>query len=217
MTTLLTGHTHMMSVITHHMSDNPLLALFSSRSLVRLLSVLLMNPERSYYQQELVRKIGGPLRPTQLALDKLVRAGLVDVRRDGRQVYYRVVITHPAYPDLRTFFEKTFALGDVLRSALEPLADSVQLAFVYGSVAAGEQRASSDVDLLVVGSAGRRDIASALGETEAHLGREVNLSLYTPARLSAAIRDADPFVRDVLDGPKTWLVGGQDELERLAR
>ncbi len=212
-----TGHTHYVSGITHIMSDNPLMALFSSRPLVRLLSVFLMNPERSYYQQELVRMTDDSLRPVQLALAKLERADLITTRRDGRQVYYQARTSHPAYGDLRSLFEKTFALGDVLREALRPVADGIRVAFVYGSIAVGEERSASDVDLMVVGPSGRQAIAQALGDVETRLGRPVNVSIYSAERLAESVAARDSFVMDVLEGPKLWLVGDSDELERLAR
>jgi predicted nucleotidyltransferase len=198
------------------MSDNPLNGLFSSKTLVRLLSVLLLNPDKAYYQQELVRITGGPLRPAQLALDKLTRADLVTKRTEGKQVYYQAETSHPAFGDLRSLFAKTFALADVLREALAPLGSEVDIAFVYGSHAAGEQRAGSDVDVFIVGSAGRRSLAVALGDVEAHLGREVNTVIYDRARFDAAVHDGDPFVSGVLSRPKIWVVGDESELGSMA-
>jgi len=197
------------------MSDNPLTSLFASRTLVKLLSVLLLNPERAYYQQELAGITGGALRPLQLALDKLNRADLVSKKLVGKHAYYQVVATHPAYPDLRSLFEKTFALADVLRMAIEPLGEQVQVAFIYGSVARGEERASSDVDVLVVGGAGRKDVSRYLVSAEEQLNREVNVTIYDGERLRAAVRDRNPFLEEVLSMPKIWVVGDQNELERL--
>jgi predicted nucleotidyltransferase len=196
------------------MSESKLTSLFSSRSLVRLLSAFLMNPERSYYQQELVRLTGCSLRPVQLALAKLEGADLIASRREGKQVYYRSVPAHPAFADLRSLFAKTFALADVLREVLAPLSGSIELAFVFGSMAAGDERAASDV--FAVGSARRRGLAVVLGEAEARLGREVNLSLYSRLRLADAVASGDPFVVQVLQAPKIWLVGDDDELESMA-
>ncbi len=210
-----TRHTHVLSVITHNMSDNPLQAIFSSRSLVRVLSVFLLNPQRSYYQQELLRDTGGALRPLQLALDKLVGADLVTVRRDGRQVYYRANTLNPVFGDLKSLFEKSFALADIMRDALKPVAAEIDLAFIYGSVAADKERAGSDIDLFVVGAVSRKAVSNALGDAEARLRREISVSLYEPARFEAA-RLQDPFVLEVLSRPKTWLVGDEGELGELA-
>lgn len=209
-------HTHRVSGITHNMSDNPLIGIFSSRTIVKLLGLFLMNPERSYYQQELVRQTGAPLRPVQLAVAKLTSANLVRARREGKQVYYQAVPENPIFGDLRAVFEKTFALADVLLDALKPVASGIEVAFVYGSSASAEQKATSDVDLLIVGAAGRRDVAAALAVSEARLGREINLSLYDAQRFSAARVAGDPFLLDVLAKPKVWVVGDDAELERLA-
>jgi predicted nucleotidyltransferase len=198
------------------MSANPLEALFSSGTLVRLLSVFLPNPQDTYYQQELVELTGSTLRPVQLALDKLTAAGLVDSQRRGRQVFYRVVTSHPAYQPLRALFERTFALTDVLREALEPLAADIAVAFVYGSIAAGTDRADSDVDVLIVGVASRKAVASALGSGSEQLGREIGISLYTPDRFAEMVSRDDHFLMDVLAGPRIWLVGDERVLERLA-
>ncbi len=211
------GHTHLVSGITHIVSENPLTTLFSSRPLIRLLSLFLMNPDQSYYQQELVRATSDSLRPVQLALAKLEKAGLVTKRREGKQVYYRAIASHPVFPDLRSMFEKSFALRDVVLDALEPIASSIEFAFIYGSVASGQDTAGSDVDVMIIGESGRRDITTALGDAESHLGREINISLYTHRRLAEALSTDDPFISRVLESPKTWLVGDQHEFERMAR
>lgn len=198
------------------MSTNPLESIFSSGTLVRLLSIFLLNPNRSYYQQELVRATGDSLRPTQLALAKLEGTGLITRRPDGKQVYYRAVPTHPVFADLRLVFEKSFALRDVVLDALEPLVDSIEYAFIFGSVASGHELAASDVDLMVIGDATRRQIGTALGDIESRLGREVNVTIYDRARLTDAIASGDPFIAHVQASPKTWLAGDRDEFERLA-
>lgn len=211
----LSVQTHLMSGITHIMSDNPLTSLFASRTLVRLLSVLLLNPERSYYQQELASITGGALRPLQLALDKLTRADLVSKKPVGKHAYYRIVATHPAYPDLRALFEMTFALADVVRDALEPLAERLDVAFIYGSVARGNERAASDVDVLVVGDPGRKELSRALEPAQGRLNREINVTIYNAEGLAMAMHEANPFLQEVLSKPKIWVIGDENEFERL--
>ncbi len=184
--------------------------------MVRLLSVFLLNPGVSYYQQELARMVGGPLRPVQLALDKLVAASLVRKRHEGRQVYYEAVPEHPAFVDLASLFKKTFALGDAIRDALADVRDKIDVAFVYGSVASGEEVPGSDIDVFVVGAVGRREVSAALAAEQKRLQREINISLYTPQRLAKVHASGDHYVADVLEGSKVWLIGDERELERLA-
>lgn len=198
------------------MSDNPLQSIFSSRTLVRALAVFLLDPERSFYQQELLRETGGPLRPLQLTLEKLVGADLVTKRRDGRQVYYRANPHNPVFGDLKSLFEKSFAIGDIVRDAIRIVGPEIRFAFIYGSAASGALRTSSDVDVFIVGAASRKTVAAALSGAQTKLGREINVSLYESSRFSEAVRKSDPFILDVLSRPKTWLVGDDSDLGELA-
>jgi len=100
----------------------------------------------------------------------------------------------------------------VLSAALAPLAGRLKLAFVFGSVARGEEAAGSDVDVLLVGDAGFRDVVEALHPT---LGREVNPKVFALDEF-AAKAGSEPFLRDVLSRPKIFLIGNADELEELA-
>jgi predicted nucleotidyltransferase len=58
------------------------------------------------------------------------------------------------------------------------LAPEIQIAFVYGSVARQQERANSDVDLMVVGNAPFGEVVSALGPAQKTLGREINPTVF---------------------------------------
>jgi predicted nucleotidyltransferase len=57
---------------------------------------------------------------------------------------------------------KTTGIADVLHDALAPMAGAVDLAFVYGSMAAGTEHAGSDIDLMILGDAGFAEVVHAL-------------------------------------------------------
>ncbi|MBK7146482.1 MAG: nucleotidyltransferase domain-containing protein [Xanthomonadales bacterium] len=75
---------------------------------------------------------------------------------------------------LSGLLRKTSGLVDVLRAALQPFAESIDAAFVYGSMAAGTEHEHSDVDVMVVGQIGFRDAVAALHDAQAAVGREIN-------------------------------------------
>jgi len=77
-------------------------------------------------------------------LKLLSDAGLLVREPVGNQVRYRANRDHPIYPELAEIFRKTFGLADVLRDALAPLGKSIDLAFVFGSVAQGKERSASE-------------------------------------------------------------------------
>lgn len=193
------------------MSDSPLIGLFASKTLARLLSVFLLHSEESFYQQQLVARAGSSLRPVQVALDRIVASGLVTTRREGRNLFYRANTKHPAFADLRSLFTKTFGIADVVRAALEPVV-GIESAYIYGSVASGEETASSDIDLLVIGDVSRRALSVALSEAEATLDRQVNATLYDRERFERARAEGNHFIANVLGRPTIWVIGDPDGL-----
>jgi len=174
----------------------------------------MLEPEREYYQRELQRLTGAHLRQLQRDLERLQRSGLVVRRVHGNRTYYRVVPAHPAFADLRAAIMKTIGLGDELRGALAGL--GAVLAFVYGSLARGDDVVGSDVDVLIVGSASRREVATALADAARSSGRELNPVIVAPADFTARWREGDHFILSVLAGPRIWLVGDEASLAALA-
>jgi predicted nucleotidyltransferase len=186
--------------------------LFASATLGELLRLFMLDPEREFYQRELQRLTGAHLRQLQRDLARLELSGLVASRADGNRTYYRAVPAHPAFADLRAAVLKTIGLGDRLREALGGLGDIIKLAFVFGSVARGEDVAGSDVDLLLVGSVTRRAVAVALAPVAAELERELNPVLLSAEEFAAKRREGDHFITSVLADRRIWVVGDEAEL-----
>jgi len=107
---------------------------------------------------------------------------------------------------------KTVGLVDVLREVLEPFANRIDWAFVYGSIARSEELASSDVDLMIIGRAGLADITPALRQAERHLNRPVNPALYSREEFVAKLTAKHAFLHAVLDGAKLFILGDPHEL-----
>ena len=187
--------------------------LFAGRAVVSLLRTFFLNPSRDYYQRELTEVTGERLFLVQTALKKLTRAGLVSQVSRGNRTYYRVDPTHPAYEELRALIVKTIGIGDTLRARLLELGEKVRAAFIYGSVARGDETPTSDVDIMLVGTLSGREIATILAPVKRLMNREINASVYSPAEIRVKYRQRHPFIRDVIDGPKVFLVGDADVLD----
>jgi len=201
--------------MTTKSSQRGIEALFASGSIARLLAVFTAEPGRGFYQRELQRSTGAHLRQLQRDLVRLEQSGFVERRGDGNRVYYQAVVGHPAFPELRGLMAKTLGLGRVLRAAFGALGDGVEFAFVYGSVARGDDAPGSDVDLFVVGSTGRKQLSAALSSAAVSLGRELNPAILTRGEFTARLHAGDHFVTSVLDEPRLWLIGDDDALAAL--
>ncbi len=187
--------------------------LFAGRAIVALLRLFFLHPKQTFYQRELSDLIGERLFLTQGALGRLVRAGVVDRSRRGNRIYYQANQSHPAFQELKTVILKTVAVGDMLRTHLAELGEKVQLAFVYGSVARGEETASSDLDIMIVGDLSAREAASILAPVKKMLNREINPTVYSPQELRKGMKARHPFLTAVLREPKVFLQGDERDLE----
>jgi len=179
----------------------------------RVLGVLFGNPGRSFYANEVIALADSGTGAVQRELARLEAAGLVTVTRVGKQKHYQANAAAPVFEELRGLILKTSGLADVLREALAPLAGQITAAFVYGSVAKGEDTAESDIDLMVVSdSLSHADLFAVLEETTNRLGRTVNPTVYSQKELAKRVRAGNAFIKRVLAQPKLWLIGEEHGL-----
>jgi predicted nucleotidyltransferase len=109
---------------------------------------------------------------------------------------------------------KTSGLVDVLRATLA--SPKIEWAFVFGSIARGEEAAGSDVDLMVVGDLGLRGVTGLLSGVAEQIGREINPHVLRRQELIKRKSAGDPFLTRVLTEPKVFVVGDPHEFEGLA-
>lgn len=179
----------------------------------RLLSVLLTNPEKSFYFNELETLIQSGTGSLQRELKRLTSSGLVTMTAIGRQKHYQANKNNPIFEELRAIALKTFGLADPLKKALARAAPNILLAFIFGSVSKGTDTASSDVDILVVAEhLGYSDLFELLSEAEKSLGRKISPTLYSPAELTKKIETDNHFVARILNQPKIFLIGNENDL-----
>lgn len=182
----------------------------------QVLAAFLLQPSHSLYLRELARLTGSHAGTLGRELAKLVQAGLLLRIDQGNQSRYSANVRHPLFPELAAMFRKTHGIVAALRTALEPLAGQITLAFVHGSVASGTANQNSDVDVLLVGTPDFVAVVQALYPLHEQLGREVNPVVWAPQELAAKAQAGDIFVREVLRKPKLWIQGDDYELEELA-
>jgi predicted nucleotidyltransferase len=145
----------------------------------------------------------------------LVASGILAHRREGTKAYFKAETKSPVFRDLHHLFEKTAGLAATVEQMLTPFGGKILCAFVYGSLVRGREHASSDVDLMVIGRTGLSDLSPALRKAEEQLGREVNVTAYSPEEFQDKIKSRDHFVTAVLRGRKQFVKGSQSDLDKL--
>jgi predicted nucleotidyltransferase len=177
-----------------------------------VLALLFLHLEASLHVWEIARIIGKVPGTLLRELNLLAEAGLLIRKPLGNQVHFQANPACPIYEDLRAILKKTAAMADVLRDPLESLADRIVVAFIYGSVARGDERPGSDLDVMIVGEVKFADVVSALSTVQEYLRREINPNVYTTAEFRAKITAGDSFLRRVLADKKIFLMGNEDDL-----
>jgi predicted nucleotidyltransferase len=191
-------------------------ALLLGRTRLAILALLLDNPERRLYLRQIVRLTGAAQGGVQRELAFLVRAGILSKTREGNLAYFQANRTAPIYEELRGLVRKTAGIPELLRAALLPHAPSIARAFVYGSVARGEEGAASDIDLMVIGDVAFFDVVAAVSPMQTRLGREINPTVFDSADYARRLRAKDPFLTRVEKQPRIDLLGGDDDARSMA-
>lgn len=180
-----------------------------------LLALFFVHPQQSFYLRQILRLTGIGQGAAQRELAKWVEAGLLVRNQQGRQVYFQANRESPAFPELKGLAVKTSGVADILKQSLTALTGRVSVAFVYGSLACGNEKEDSDIDVLVVGKAAFREVAAALTPAEGALGREINPTVYTEREFREKLKAGHHFLKSVNTGPKLFLVGSENEFKRL--
>jgi predicted nucleotidyltransferase len=194
---------------------NRLAELLSSRARAEIFRLLLSGTGEELHVREIERRSGLNDSTIRQELTKLVRLDLVQSRRDSNRVYYRSKTENPLYPEIRNLVLKTSGLADVLKSAL--VDKRIRVAFVFGSIARGDETATSDIDLMVIGQLGLRDLSRLLSGIQEKIGREVNPYVLKEEELRKRVRAKEHFVSSVLESPKIFIIGSHHELEAMGR
>lgn len=181
--------------------------LFPNQYRRKVLALLLMQPEQKMHLRELARQTQAAPGTLKKELDALCFVGLLRSERVGNQVHFQANQDHPVFAELQALVRKTTGLTDVLRQALQPLGEQVELALVFGSMASGSAHAGSDVDLLVVGSASFAQVVEATYAAQAPLGRDINPKVMTATEWAAKRLEGNPFVQELLAKPQILLIG----------
>ena len=198
------------------MRKNSTLAAIISPTRQAVLTTLFLRPDKAWYLSELAAYLGTGPSSLQREIDALVRVGILEKRVDGRRTYIKANEYSPIFPELRGLIEKTSGIVPTLREAITGT-KGLEIGFIYGSLARGEEGAASDVDLMLIGAVSTMDISPKLRTVEQAVGRQINPTVFSLDEFSRNLAKKNHFLRTVMRNKKIMLVGTEDGLETIAR
>ena len=185
----------------------------------KVLALLLADPTQRWYLRDIERRTGLAIGTVRRELTGLTSAEIITKSKDGNRTYYQANTGCPFFPELSGLLLKTAGLLDVLSKAFKNLSKTkkIKVAFVYGSFAANSAKASSDVDLIVIGSCSFSRVVDAIDAAQKQLGREINPTVYPIHEWRKKLAEKQHFVTSVSKSSKLFIVGTADDLARIAK
>ena len=181
----------------------------------RVLSLLYGAPDETLFVRQIARQVETSVGTVQRELALLAGAGLIKRSAVGSHVFYQASQEHPEFPELRALLAKTTGVLQMLKAALAPLSSRISLAFVYGSAARGEEKAASDIDLMVIGAITLDEVLDVVNPVEKQLRRPVNPTIYSLKDVRARLREGNHFLQSLKKSKKVFLIGDEDESRKV--
>lgn len=145
-------------------------SLITSKTRVRILMRLFLNPDGQAYLRELAEEFA--ISPSQVKeeLDQLREAGLLVNARQGRQINFRANREHPLFPELHSMVQKALGMDRILDSIVQRLG-RLERAFLLDDYAVGKD--TGIIDLGLVGDIDKANLEDLCAKTERYIGRKI--------------------------------------------
>ena len=183
--------------------------LFGSKTRTKLLTKLMMEPERQFYIREISRETQIPYGMVYKELDNLKQLGIIKSQKKGKITLLQVNKETPYYKDLRNLIMKTTGISNIIQNHLKH--PDIEYLLVFGSIASGEDTPESDIDLMIIGDIPEIKLIEEAKEIEKNIGRELNYILWTREEFEKKIKEKHHLLIDVADKPIIMLKGSEDE------
>ena len=169
--------------------------LFTSKTRIKLLLKLVLNPSVSCYLRELAKEFSVAPSAIKEELDNLTSAGYLEREQQGRNVYYAANTEHPFFPEIHSIVRKTLGIDRIVDQVLTKVGH-FEAVYILDDYAEG--RDSGLIDVLVVGDVDRQKIESLSRSVEAKIKRKLRVMVMDAAEF-------DGF-RSVLLSRPNWKV-----------
>jgi predicted nucleotidyltransferase len=189
--------------------------LFTSKTRIKLLELLLFNPQKEFHIRQISRMIGISAPYIAKELKNLKEINLIIEFRKGNLKLFKINKKAPIFEEIKRIFLKTESFGEILIKNLKNL--DVKYALIYGSFASGKESEKSDIDLLIIGEVNEEKILEVIRSLELKTGREVNYILWNSKEFEEKIREKHHLLIDIIKKPFIMLIGDKNEFRKIVK
>jgi len=144
--------------------------LISSKTRIKLLIRLFVNPATRAYLRELAKEFGVSTNSVREELNQLTEAKLLKSQKNGRNVFYQANENHPLFPELKSMVTKVMGIDKVIDGIVKRLGN-VEKAYILDDYAEGKD--TGIIDLLLVGEIDQYHLNDLSRKTERYIKRKI--------------------------------------------
>lgn len=191
-------------------------SLITSKIRVKILTLFFLHTSENFYTRQIQRLIDEDYKNVQKELKHLTKFELLNANAKGNMVFYSINKKNTIYNDLKNIIYKTNGFADILKEKINKIID-IKFAFIFGSVAQGDERADSDIDLMIIGETGYDIIVKKVLEIENELNIKINLVFYKIKEFTKNLKIKKTFFVNVYEGKKIFLIGNENEFNKIGK
>lgn len=144
--------------------------LITSKTRIKILMRLFLNPERASYLRELSNEFHASPSQIKDELDQLREAELLTSKKNGRQVLFSANQSHPIFNELHSMVKKALGMDRILESMIERLGN-LERAILIDDYAEGKD--TGIIDLILIGSVDQNNLQDLTKKTENYIDRKI--------------------------------------------
>jgi len=150
--------------------------LISSKTRIKLLIRLFVNPATRAYLRELAKEFGVSTNSVREELNQLTQANLLKSEKNARNVFYQANENHPLFPELKSMVAKVVGIDKVIDGIVKRLGN-VEKAYILDDYAEGKD--TGIIDLLLVGEIDQYHLNDLSRKTERYIDRKIRTLVVT--------------------------------------
>jgi hypothetical protein len=157
--------------------DNLFTGLISSKTRMKLIVRLFLNPQTKSYLRELSKEFGVSSNSVREELNQLMETQLIKSEKTGRRIFYQANISHPLFPELKSMVVKVLGIDQVIDGIIKRLGD-LDKAFLIDDYANGKD--TGIIDIVLVGHIDEYHLSDLCRKTEQYIKRKIRSLVFSP-------------------------------------
>jgi hypothetical protein len=151
-------------------------ALISSKTRIKLLLRLFLNPESSAYLRGLAEEFEESTNSVRLELNRFVSAGMLNSDLVGNKKVFRANTAYPLFGEVRNILLKYTGLQEVVEEVVQKLGD-INKVYLTGDLALGKD--SDVVSLIIIGNPDQHYLIHLINKFEEMVPKRIQYLIYS--------------------------------------